>query len=152
GELVRRVFGGDPALEGVAERLDRLLRGQVDLGVRERRPLGNQDLAFDEVDSRHDLVDRVLDLDAGVNLDEEERPRFVVEEELDGAGVIVAHVAADLDRGFADGSPYRRVELVGGRDLDDFLVPALNGAVALKQVDELAVTVAEELDLDMFGL
>ena len=40
GELVRRVFGGDPALDGVAEGLDRVLVGEADLGVVERRPPG----------------------------------------------------------------------------------------------------------------
>ncbi len=38
------------------------------------------------------------------------------------------------------------------RDLDDLLVPALNRAVALVKMHQVAVLVAQNLDLDVLGL
>ena len=38
-----------------------------------------------------------------------------------------------------------------GRDLDDLLMPALHGAIALVQMDDVAVLVAENLHFDVFG-
>ena len=70
---------------------------------RERQRLARRDpdLLGDEVDARDHLGDRVLDLQAGVHLEEEELA--VLEEELDGAGVVVAARLGDLDRGLAHG-------------------------------------------------
>ncbi len=61
-------------------------------------------------------------------------------------------MAADLDRGVADGLADRRFEVGGRGDLDDLLVPALNRAIAFEEVDEVACPVAEKLDFDMLGL
>ena len=63
--------------------------GDVVLGEVERLAGGDAQLPLDEVESGHELGDRVLDLEAGVHLQEEELAVLV--EELDGAGV---HVAA----------------------------------------------------------
>ena len=43
------------------------------------------------------------------------------------------------------------MEMYGGGLLDDLLVAALNGAVALEQMDNVAVLVREHLELDMAG-
>ncbi len=43
------------------------------------------------------------------------------------------------------------VEVRGRGDLDDLLVPPLDRAVALEEVDEVAVLVAEQLHLDVPG-
>ena len=61
------------------------------------------------------------------------RPRFACDAQ--GAlGQLVAHCG---------------VEVRGGRDLDDLLVPALDAAVALAEVDDVASLVAEHLHLDV---
>ena len=55
----------------------------------------------------------------------------------------------------ASHSPLRtilRVEVDGRRDLDDLLVAALHRAIALVQVEDVAVLVAEDLHLDVLGL
>ena len=115
-------------------------------------PRGDQDLALDQVDVGDDLGDRVLDLDARVDLDEVERAGVDIDQEFDGAGVFVPDVAAERDGGVADGLPDDRVEVVSRRDLDDLLVPALHRAVAFVKVDEVSVAVAQDLDLDVLGL
>src|SRR5437899_2559615 len=84
------------------------------------------------------------------------RPKAVplvgMDEELEGAGVVQADGPADGEGGVEDALAQGRVEVEGGGDLDDLLVPALDGAVALVEVDEVAVRVAEELDLDVAGV
>ena len=151
-ELVFGVLGRHPALDGVALHLHRLLRGQVDLRVGERLARGDQDLALDQVDAGDDLGDGVLDLDARIDLDEVERAGLDIDQELDRPGVFVPHVAAERDRGVADGRADFRVEVVRRRDLDDLLVPALDRAVAFVKMDEVAVPVAQDLHLDVLGL
>ena len=92
----------------------------------------------------------MLHLQAGVHLDEEELAVLV--EELDGPGAAVA----DLLHGLGDGGAdlLARFGVEGGRRrlLHDFLVPALQRAVALAQVDGVALAVAEHLHLDVAGL
>ena len=54
------------------------------------RPSATVELQLDQVDAVHQLGDRVLDLEPGVHLQEEEAARVVgVDEELDGAGADV---------------------------------------------------------------
>ena len=91
----------------------------------------------------------MLDLDARVDLDEVEAARVGVHQELDRAGADIVGGAADLERGLAQGRAAFLVEVGSGRALDHLLVPALDRAVALEQVDQVAVGVAQELDLDV---
>ena len=84
---------------GVDPRLDRVpLDGDVVLGEAERLAGGHPELQLDQVDALaadpHDLLgDRVLDLEAGVHLEEVDLARVAVEQELDRAGVGVADLA-----------------------------------------------------------
>ena len=91
----------------------------------------------------------MLDLQAGVHLEEVEAPVLV--EELDRAGALVAARPADLDRRRA----HRLAQVVGklGRRalLDELLVPALARAVPLTEPDGVAVAVGEDLHLDVAG-
>ena len=84
-EVAIRVFGVDSAFD----------RGPAadDVGLLERQPLagGDADLRLDQVDAGNHLGHGVLDLDAGVDLDEIEVV-VLIDDELDGAGVGVADV------------------------------------------------------------
>ncbi len=90
----------------------------------------------------------MLDLDAGVHFHEVEMV-VLIQQELDGARVLVIHGARGFSREFADVFALRLGDLRRGRDLDQFLVAALNGTVALEQVDHVAVAVAQHLYFDM---
>ncbi len=90
----------DPA--GLGEERARVLRVQAHLdrvALRfarlepERLARGDPQLLLDEVEPGDELGDRVLDLDAGVQLEEVEAP-VVGEEELGGAGALVAGAPA----------------------------------------------------------
>ena len=93
----------------------------------------------------------MLNLDTRIHLDEEPLVAVEIIEEFDGAGVVVADLAGDADGGGAKGvhDIARQAETRG--DLDDLLVAALHGAVALVEMDYVTVFVAEDLDLDVFG-
>ena len=90
----------------------------------------------------------MLDLDARVHLDEVERP-VAVEQELDRAGVLVAHCGGDAQRGAGHGVTRVGVERRRRRLLEQLLPPALERALALEKVDQVAVRVAEHLHLDV---
>ena len=80
---VRRILARDATLDRPAARDDVLLR--------ERQPLagGDANLPLHEVDPRHELGDRMLDLEPRVHLEEVELA-VAVEQELARAGVHVA--------------------------------------------------------------
>lgn len=113
--------------------------------------MGDPELGLDEVDVGDLLGDRVLDLDARVHLDEDV-VAAAVEEELDGARVAVADLAGEADGVGADAVAQFRVEVGRGGELDDLLVAALHRAVALVEVDDVALAVGEDLHLDVAGL
>ncbi len=110
-------------------------------------PRRHPDLPLDEVDVGDHLAHRVLDLEAGVHLEEEELA--VLEDELDRPGAVVADRLRRLDRGLA----HRLLDAVGQVGcrclLDQLLVPALGGAVTRGDPHAVAVLVADELDLDV---
>ena len=144
-ELVGRVLGGDPALQRGAADLQGLLR-QAE--VREGLAAGDAQLRADQVDVGDLLGDRVLDLDARVHLDEHVAA-VGGEQELDGAGVDVADLLGEGDGVGAHPLAQLRVEVRGRGDLDDLLVASLHGAVALEEVDDVALAVGEDLHLDV---
>ncbi|MNV30070.1 hypothetical protein D3C71_1213240 [compost metagenome] len=136
------VFGIQARFQRMAADLQLvLLQGQ-------RLPAGHAQLPFHQVGAGDALGDRVFNLQAGVHFHEEE---IAVRrgDELHRAGADVVDRARGIHRGLA----HRRAPLGGhaggGGFFQHLLVTALHRAVALEQVDHVAVTVAEHLDLDM---
>ena len=108
----------------------------------------DQQLGPDQVDIGALLGHRVLDLDAGVHLDEH-MASGLVDQELDRAGVDVADGACRGDGRCAQLGAQFRCHGGGGALLHDLLVAALDRALAFEQVDNGPVGVAEDLDLDV---
>ena len=125
------------------------LQGNAAPGRADRSARGDADLCLDEVDPRDHLGHRVLDLDARIDLDEITLTGFRVLQELDGPRVDVTDRAPDRERVSAERRAIRVVEKHRRRALHDLLVAPLHGAVALVEVHEVAVHVAEDLHLDM---
>ena len=139
-----RVLGVDADFDGVAVERDLVL------GQRQGFARGDLDLLVDDVDAGDALGDRVLDLDAGVHLDEVELAVLV--EELDGAGARVFELAHGGGADLADLAAAWRRDGRGGGLLPDLLVAALQRAVAGAEMDGVALAVAHQLDFDVARL
>ena len=120
----------------------------VVLRDRERLAGGDQDLLAHDVDAGDRLGDGVLDLDARVHL-EEEVLAVRGQQPLDRPGRPVVDGARGVDRERADPRAQLRADCGRGRLLDELLVPPLDRAVALAEMDDVAVRVREDLHLDV---
>ena len=89
----------------------------------------------------------MLDLYAGVHLDEIELA--VVVEELDRAGAFVVHLAHGVGADLADLEPLRQIERGRGAFLEDLLMAALQRTIAFAEMDRMALAIAENLNFDM---
>ena len=96
-EVVFRILGCDPALQGMGIDPDVLLRGHAAVRRTDPRAAGDADLRLDDIDAGRALRDRVLDLDARIHLDEVEPAGVGVLQELDGARVEIVRGAPDRE-------------------------------------------------------
>src|SRR5690348_386102 len=134
-----RVLGVDAALDGVAGDV------HVFLPDRQRLAAGDQQLLAHQVHAGDEFGHRVLDLDAGVHLDEVEAA--VLEQELERAGAAVADADAGIHADLADLCAQLRRDARRRSLFDHFLVAALHRAIAFAQVDRIALAVGQHLDL-----
>ena len=126
---------------------------QFVLPQRQRLAARHAQLPFDQVDAGDFLGHRMLDLQPRVHFHE---PDAVGAKALAGVGDEFDRARADVidrlrraDRRAADRLARRLVHARRGGFLDHLLVAALERAVALEQVDDIAVAVAEHLHFDM---
>ena len=109
---------------------------------------GDPDLFLHDVDAGHHLGDRMLDLQPGVRFHEIEAA-VGIHQELEGAGVGVLHRLRRVD----DDAAHLAAHLLGERRrrrlLDQLLMAALNRALALAEVHDRPVLIAEDLELDV---
>ena len=143
-EVVRRVLGVEPDLDRVPARL-----GAPDVEVGQRGALGHRELQRDQVDAEDLLGHRVLDLEPGVHLQEEEPLGLRVVEELDRAGADVADRRGRDAGRVVQCSGHLGGEVGRGRLLDHLLVAPLDRAVAFAEHEDVAVPVADDLHLDV---
>ena len=160
-------------LDGAVRDRDVLLPRQPQLC--QARTSRDAQLRGDQIDACRLLSDRVLDLDARVDLDED-RPSALGQQELDSACAAVAARRAEGEGVAEHPAALSRTEAEGRRHLDellpallamailtstlyllwrylDELLPAsLYRAVTLIQVHEPALPVAEQLHLDVSRL
>src|SRR5262249_51578557 len=95
----------------------------------------------------------MLDLEARVHFHEPEpvgrKALTRLGNELDRAGADVTHRLGGGDRGVPHGGTHRIAHAGRGRLLDHLLMTALERAVALVQMNDVAARVAEYLDFDV---
>jgi hypothetical protein len=144
-EALRRVFGRDSTLDGKASSGDAIL-GETQLG--KCCACSDLDLGCYNVDTGDLLGDRVLDLDTRVDLDEVVLV-LLVHQELSSTGVAVVHRSSQPHGIIEYGIPGLGGKVLGGGNLDDFLMSALDRAVTLVKVNNVAMVISEKLDLDM---
>ena len=139
-----RVLGDDAHLDGVPVEADVVL-GRAAAA----RPAATRQLELDQVEAGDRLGDGVLDLEPGVDLEEGDLCR------RRRRGTRPCRRSRSRRGGPARArrrSSAWRVGVVDagrGRLLDHLLVAALDRALALAEVDHVAVGVAEDLDLDV---
>lgn len=147
-EALGGILGGDTALDGETTSGDAVL-GETKL--LKSSTSGNLDLGSDNVDTCNLLSNGVLNLDTGVDLNEVVAV-LLVDKELRGTSVAVVNRLGELDGIGQDSVAGLGGKVLGGGNLDDLLVTTLDGAVTLVQVDNVAVVVTKELDLNVLGL
>ena len=76
--------------------------GNIDRRLVQLVPLGDENLALDDVKPGDHFRDGVLDLDARIDLDEIELVAVQIEQKFDGAGVAISGGLAEPDGGVAD--------------------------------------------------
>ena len=130
---------------GVQAHLD---RGSVQLHLEvDRLATRDPQLPLHEVDARHRFGDRVLHLDASVQLEEEELA--TLEHELGGAGTDVPDRGCKPHRRVAHPRAELGVERRRRRLLEHLLVAPLHRALALAEREHPSMRVGEQLDLDV---
>ncbi len=146
-EIPARIFGIDA-------RLDRMPAGLQHPGqLRQRRQVagGQLDHPVHQIDTPDLLGDAVLDLQAGVHLEEVEALGLGVVDELDGAGAAVVDGLGQRDSRFAQCLGHAGRQVRCRSFLQHLLVASLHRAVAHAEGDDVAGTIAEHLHFQMAG-
>ena len=140
-------FHVDASLNGIAARLGDIGRFEAEFAKGRARRESN--LRLYDVDARDLLGHRVLHLQPRVGLDEREWPRVAairgIDEEFEGAEVGVAFVMSEAYRGIDDGVSHVDGQPGRGCHLDDLLMATLDAALALAEVRDGTVEVANDL-------
>ena len=93
----------------------------------------------------------MLDLNPRVHLDEVVVP-FFIDKKFNRTGIAVLDLSGDLERGSAELFTLRLGQTERRGKLDNLLMTALYRAVAIEEVDEIAVIVPHHLYFDMLGI
>ena len=112
-------------------------------------PLRDQNLRADDVDAGDHFGDGVLHLNARIDFDEVPLAGIDIDQKLDRAGVVVVGRASDSDGSIGELSANPGVKIDGRRHLDHLLMAALHGAVALVEVQDVPVLIAQDLHFDV---
>ncbi len=108
-------------------------------------------MQLDEIDARHLFGDGVLDLEPRVGLDERKgrlvvlRGRIDIDQKLERAEVVVTYFLRHPHRGRRQPIAKRRRESRARRYLHDLLIAALDAALALPEVADVARSVPDDL-------
>ncbi len=132
-------------------RLNLLLIVDVDLLVGEMMSFCYQDLRPDKVDTCDLLRDGVLHLDARVDLDKEDI-LVRINQKFNGAGIVVSHMVSDAEGVIVEGVFCFLTQLAARRHFHHLLKAPLDRAVALHEVNPVAVVVAKDLHLHVLGI
>src|SRR5947209_6616048 len=138
-----RVLGIKPHLDRMAVKRDGVLPQRQCFTGRDA------DLPFDEIRAGDRLGDRVLDLQPRIHLHEIEILTVMLGDELDSAGADITDRARRGDRHLAELVALSVAEPRRRRLLDDLLMAALDRAVALPEVHDVALRIPKHLYLDM---
>src|SRR5262249_18860205 len=146
-KAVLRIFGIDPRLDGVSVEAD------IVLTQRQLFTRGDTELPFNEIKTRSLLGHRMLDLQTRVHFDEPERfaaqSARTIGDEFDSAGTAISDRFRRSHGGVADLIAKRLGHARRRRLLDHLLVTPLERAIALAEMDDVAMSVGKYLAFDV---
>ena len=125
-------------------------RGEHVLQAGQPLAAGHPQLPLDQIQASNHFGDRMLDLQAGVHLHEVEGAAGI-HDEFDRAGSDIADCVRCSHRGLAHGAALGLAQPGGRGFFDHFLMASLHRAVALEEIDGVAVRVGKDLDFNMAG-
>ena len=135
---VRRVLGVHARLDGVAGRGARRPAARSAAPPRRSAPATRRGRRRRPDDTTASVTGCSTCRRVFISMKKNSSGRVGGHEELHGAGADVANGARHLARGLADAGAGRGIQQGGGRLLDDLLVAALQRALALAEVDDVA--------------
>ena len=146
-KAVGRILGIKARLDGMTSERDLLL------GQRQLVAGGDLKLPGDEIKPGNFLRYRVLDLQPRVHFDEPEaivaQSAASISDELDGTGADIADRARSFDRRSSHSGAQPLAHSGRRRFFDHLLVAPLQRAVTLAEMDDVAVAIGKDLDLDV---
>src|SRR6185312_2559223 len=143
-EFVPRILRADACLDRMTVETD------LSLCERQRLPCRHAQLPLDEVEPGDRLSDGVLHLKPCVHLEEVEIAAVV--EKLHGTGALITDVARHEHRRSVQRLAHRLRQVGRRRLLDQLLMPALHGAIAVPEMHAVTMPVGEHLYLDVARL
>lgn len=109
------------------------------------------DLRLDDINTGHDFGDGMLHLNAWIDLDEVELAGIGIHQIFDRAGADIICRGSDLQRIGRQLLALRFAEIWCRRTLDHLLVTTLDRTIALEQMYDVSMRIAENLALDVAG-
>lgn len=92
----------------------------------------------------------MFDLNPRIDFDEV-MSSLLVDQEFRGSGIPVVDVLSKLDRVRPDGLANFLGKMCRRGNLDNLLMTTLNGTIAFKQVNNVALRVSQDLNFDVTG-
>ena len=147
-KVLLRILGGHTALDGNATGANVLL---LETDFVKGGTGSNAKLGLDNVNSGNLLGDGVLDLDTGVDLNEVGLHVGGIDQELDGTSILVVGTGGQIASVLVQLLAKVIRERPTGGHLNDLLMASLDGAITLVQMNDVAGTIAKDLDLNVTG-
>ena len=148
-KVVGRVFGGNTALNGMAEAGNFVLFGNADFRAVQGITFGNFNLGLHNIKAGNFFGNGMFNLNTRVNFNKVE-VAVRGNEEFNRTGAEVINVFHQLNGCVADCLAQFGFKRKGRGNFHQFLVAALYGAVALEQMHNVALRIAQNLNFDMF--
>ena len=105
-----------------------------------------------QIHAGDEFGDAVFHLDSGIHFHEIEVSAVAIQQELHCTGPFVAHCTGSIDSGSAHLLAQCGGEASGGGFFDELLIAPLNRAVSVTQVDDIALPVSQDLELNVPGI
>ena len=151
-EIVGGILGGHAALHGVPDAHHIFLLGQLHHLAVQRVPLRHLNLRAHEVDARHHFRHRMLHLNARIHLDEIPRLGIHIVQKLHRARVVIPDMLGQFQRRRAQLVPHRFIQRNARSNLHHLLITPLHRAIALVQMQNIAVLIAQNLHFNVLGV